>query len=78
MIEKMKKHYNFHEADGKTLFELPNDTIMRIDTFYRKTESSLIMDYTSPGDNDDGDQFYPIDFSSPDEMFEAMLEETKL
>lgn len=74
----MKNHYKYHEKDGRTIFELPNDTTMEIDVLYRKSESSLVMEYISPDDNDDGDQFYPVDFSSPDEMFEAMLKETKL
>ena len=37
----------------------------------------LVMNYKSSTDDDDGDIFYPNDYSNPEEMFKYMLEETR-
>ncbi len=77
IIEKMKKHYSHYEKDGVTYFKIDKDTVMYICVLHWQTENSLVMSYCSPDDDDDGDQYYPDDYTSPDEMFESMLKEIR-
>lgn len=77
IIEQMKKHYEHYERNGITYFKTDVDTTMHICVLRWKTEDSLVMSYHSPDDDDDGDQFYISDYSTPNEMFMAMLEEIK-
>jgi len=74
---KMKEHYKSFEKNGTTCFILSHDTTMHICAFNEGTESCLVMSYKSSDDDDDGDQYYISDYDTPDEMFKAMLEETK-
>ncbi len=76
--EKFKEYYSYFYKNGKLYFNLPHDTTMELVILRWATESSIVMSYESPGDNDDGDQFFPTDFKTLDDMFAAMLKETML
>ena len=77
IIERMKSIYEFNIVDNIVFFYLDQDTVMHIVTLHWKDEDSLVMDYHSPDDDDDGDQYFISDYETPDEMFQAMLEETR-
>lgn len=75
--EQFKKIYPFEIKNEKVLFTLPDGSIMKVVSLGTKF-NALVMDYTSSTDSDDGDMYYLDDYTSPEEMFIAMLEETKL
>lgn len=77
VTEKMKEYYDCYEKNGVTYFKVGENTTMHICLLHGKTENSLVMSYLSPDDNDDGDQYYTDDYSSPDNMFEDMLREIR-
>lgn len=76
--EKFKEYYSYFNKDGNLYFNLQNDTTMELVILNWENESAIVMSYDSPGDSEDGDLFYPEDYHTFNEMFEAMLEETKL
>lgn len=69
--------YIFSKNGKETVFHLPDGYKMKVITMHGSGFNCLIMNYKSNSDDDDGDQFYPDDYSTPDEMFSAMLEETR-
>lgn len=73
--KRFEEKYNRHNIDGR--FLLPDGSAMEIDILRWETESSFVMDYKSEMDWDDGDQYYPSDYDSFDELFAAMLAETQ-
>ena len=75
--KKFCKVYGVSENTKEPVFQLPDGNKMKIITMHGSGFECLIMNYKSDFDDDDGDQFYPDDYSSPDEMFSAMLEETR-
>ena len=75
--ERFKGVYPFEEKNGTVLFTLPDGFIMKVVSLGSKF-NALVMDYTSSFDSDDGDTYRLEDFETPDAMFEAMLEETRL
>lgn len=75
--EEFKKIYPFETKNETVLFTLPDGSIMKVVSLGTKF-NALVMDYTSSTDSDDGDMYYLGDYTSPEEMFAAMLEETKL
>jgi hypothetical protein len=78
MITRFKEIYKSFTKGGKTFFELSDGCTMHIDTMHSKDFECLVMVYVSENDNDDGDQYWPEDFETPNDMLEAMLAETKL
>lgn len=81
-IEQMKAIYpNNEDKDGNVCFKLPDGLFMRIWVWKSDTEydNALGMEYgeTSNLFPDDGDLYYPADYNSFDELFNAMLEETR-
>ena len=75
--ERFKGVYPFEEKNETVLFTLPDGFIMKVVSLGSKF-NALVMDYTSSFDSDDGDTYRLEDFETPDAMFEAMLEETRL
>lgn len=76
--EKFKEYYGCFNKDRILYFDLPHETTMELVILKWDTECGIVMSYNSPGDSEDGDVFYPNDYNTFDEMFEAMLKETKL
>ncbi len=77
ITKRFKEIYRYEEKDKQCLFYLPDGCTMKSVPLRWGTEFSLVMNYISPDDNDDGDQYWLDDYSSVDDMFDAMLEETK-
>lgn len=77
LIDKFKEVYEHHDKNGVCYFNITDDCTMEIVRLDFKTETAWVMSYKSPDDDDDGDQYYPDDYSSFDDMFNAMLEETR-
>lgn len=77
IIKKFSESYPFEEYNDETFFYLPDGYKMRIITMRGNNFNCLVMNYKSSDDDDDGDLFYPDDYSDPEEMFKYMLEETK-
>jgi hypothetical protein len=73
----MKNVYLFSEEESSVIFEVDNDTKMKIVELTGKDENSFVMNYYSSDDEDDGDQYYISEYDTPDELFNAMLEETQ-
>lgn len=75
-LEKcFEKHYDRSDHDSR--FLLLDGSAMEIDILHWEDEHSFVMDYKSETDWDDGDQYFPSDYGSFEELFEAMLEETQ-
>lgn len=77
LITRMKNVYLFSEEESSVIFEVDNDTKMKIVELTGKDENSFVMNYYSSDDEDDGDQYYISEYDTPDELFNAMLEETQ-
>ena len=77
LITRMKNVYLFSEEESSVIFEVDNDTKMKIVELTGKDENSFVMNYYSSDDEDDGDQYYISEYDTPDELFYAMLEETQ-
>lgn len=78
--ERLKKIYPYEidKEDNRIYFSLPDESVVRVDNF--KKNEVLVMSYWSDIDEDmrgDGDLYYLEDYDTLDEMFEAMLEETR-
>lgn len=75
-LEKcFERHYNRSDSDQR--FLLPDGSEMEIDILHWEDGHSFVMDYKSEKDWDDGDQYFPSDYNSFEELFQAMLEETQ-
>ena len=77
MIKKFSELYPFEKRNDETLFYLPDGYKMHIVIMRGNNFNCLVMNYKSSTDDDDGDIFYPNDYSNPEEMFKYMLEETR-
>lgn len=77
IIEKMKEQFESYEENGKIYFNISDTAVMSISALKDNIEDHLVMVYTDPDDDDDGDRFFASDFSTPYDMFQAMLEEVK-
>ena len=77
LIERFKEIYKYTVDNKEIIFSVPGGYLMKIFTMHGKSFSSLGMNYKSDIEDDDGDLFYPEDFEKFDDMFSAMLEETK-
>ena len=71
---EFKKIYS---TNAEQRFVLPNGSAMKIVLLNFKAYHSFVMDYKSDTDWDDGDQYFPSDYNSFEELFQAMLEETQ-
>lgn len=74
---KFKEVYRFTESksDGY-VFTTDSDISFTVHVMGEDEPwNFLVIDYHDTGE--DGDAFYPDDYSSIDDMFKAMLEETK-
>lgn len=79
VTEKMKSEYPYQEKDGDVIFSLPDGLFMRIFSMSGEHFNCLGMEYGETPDllPDDGDLYYVGDYSTPEKLFDAMLEETK-
>ena len=78
--EKFQKIYPYEidKEDNRVYFDLPDGSTVRVDNFDKNV--SLVLSYWSDIDEDmrgDGDRYYLEDYDTLDDMFEAMLEETR-
>lgn len=79
IIDKMKSVFPFLVVDGTTVFSLPDGLFMNVFSMRGDDFDALGMEY---GENqefqtDDGDLYYISDYQSLDDIFQAMLEETR-
>lgn len=72
---KFEEYY--HRSNENQRFLLPDGTNMEIDILSWENDPSFVMDYRSNTDWDDGDQYFPSDYASFDELFADMLAETQ-
>lgn len=71
--------YPFQIENGQTFFSLPDGSGMKIVLLNWQNENySLVMDYSSADECDDGDQYCIEEYDSPEALFEVMLAETEL
>ena len=77
LIKEFSKIYSFSSINDDTVFSLPDGLSMRIFTMHGKGFGCLGMNYKSDDSNDDGDLYYPDEYDTPNELFLAMLEETR-
>lgn len=77
IIEQFKNVYPFTSENNTVLFHINDEEVMKIVSLGGTHFDALVMDYTSPYDSDDGDLYHIDDYDTPEEMFNAMLEETK-
>ena len=77
IIEQFKKVYPFTSENDTVLFRINDEEVMKVVSLGGTHFDALVMDYTSPYDSDDGDLYHIDDYETPEEMFKAMLEETK-
>ena len=77
LINKFKEVYQYHEEGGICYFHIDDVCTMKIVRLDFNSHTTWVMSYKSPDDDDDGGQYYPDDYLSIDDMFEAMLEETR-
>jgi hypothetical protein len=80
--ENFKNHYPYEEdtEDHRIYFTLPDSTTFRVDRFGRKDNMALVLSYWNDTNTDlcgDGDVYYFSDYTTLDDMFEALLSETK-
>ena len=78
-VERLKKIFMCLPSEETPTFILPDGTFMRVFSMHGKGFNCLGMEYgeTSEVFPDDGDLYHIDDYDTPDEMFKAMLEETK-
>ena len=82
-IEKMKTIYPFsmNKRDHEVCFSLPDGLYMQFWTSRGKTsfDDAIGMEYGDRPDllPDDGDLYYPVDYDSFEDFFNALLEETQ-
>ena len=69
---KFKEVYPYTERNGDVFFSLPDGCTMKV-VLLGGDFHALVLDYTV----DDGDLYFIEDYKTPDELFKAMLEETK-
>lgn len=79
IIDKMKSVFPFTVIDGITVFSLPDGLFMNVFSMKGNDFDALGMEYGEKQDfqTDDGDLYFISDYESIDDMFQAMLEETR-
>lgn len=79
IIDKMKSIFPFLIVDGNIVFSLPDGLFMNVFSMKGDDFDALGMEYGEKQEyqTDDGDLYYISDYESLDDMFQAMLEETK-
>lgn len=79
IIDKMKSVFPFTVIDGITVFSLSNGLFMNVFSMKGDDFDALGMEYGENQDfqTDDGDLYFISDYKSIDDMFQAMLEETR-
>lgn len=77
LVREFSKIYSFSRINDDTVFSLPDGLSMSIFTMHGKGFGCLGMNYKAVNSNDDGDLYYPDDYDTPNELFLAMLEETR-
>lgn len=79
IIAQMKKQYKYITSESEPIFILNDKVFMRVFTMHGENFNCLGMEYGENPDvlSDDGDLYYIDDFGTPEDLFNAMLEETK-
>ena len=63
---------------GKLRFSLPDGSEFNVDPIFFGGEAGFVLSYFYNGvAGEDGDQYYPEDYDTPEAMFAEMLEETR-
>lgn len=78
---RFKSIYPFKIAEnGFAIFDLPDGLKMSVFSIGGKHFDSLGINYTNSPEfgDDDGDLYHIDDFETPEDLFNAMLNETKL
>lgn len=78
--DRFKKVYPFSVTEkGSSVFSLPDGLKMSVFSMSGTHFDSLGMNYKNSPEfgDDDGDLYYIDDFDTPEDLFSAMLEETK-